>query len=212
MSETFGILIFPGAEELDFTGPWELLNLWRQHADGPSRCLLVAERLEPVACANGMSVLPHESFASCPPLDYLLVPGGQGTRAEAGNRPLLDFIAGQAAGCRAVMSVCTGAFLLHAAGLLSGKRATTYWGALDRLRALGDVTVVEERFVQDGKVWSSAGVSAGMDLVLAFIAGTASPETAGKVQFAAEYYPSSVRYGGAEDRPDVPAYLRGQGE
>jgi transcriptional regulator GlxA family with amidase domain len=209
MSESFGILIFPDAEELDFVGPWEMLTMWSKHADGPATCLLVAQSMEPVRCAKGMSVLPQVSFAACPSLDYLLVPGGQGTRTEVDNQVLLDFVSMQAASCRAVLSVCTGSFVLHAAGLLSGKRATTHWGSLDRLRALGDVTVVEERFVHDGKVWSSAGVSAGIDLMLAFISDVASPETAGKVQFAAEYYPASVIYGGFEKHPQAPAYMRG---
>ena len=125
-----------------------------------------------------------------------------------GNAALVSFVASQARHCKAVLSVCTGSFVLHAAGLLSGRRATTHWGSLDRLRALGDVTVVEERFVQDGKVWSSAGVSAGLDLMLAFIACEAGPEAAGKVQFGAEYYPSSVTYGGFERHPQAPGYLR----
>ena len=208
MSASFGILIFPEAEELDFVGPWEVLTMWSKIADGPSNCLLVAQSMTPVVCAKGMSVLPHVSFENCPPLDYLLVPGGQGTRTEVNNKVLLEFVSTQARTCKAVLSVCTGAFVLHAAGLLSGKRATTHWGSLDRLRALGDVTVVEERFVQDGIVWSSAGVSAGIDLMLAFINAVASAETAGKVQFAAEYYPSPVTYGGFENHAQAPAYVR----
>jgi transcriptional regulator GlxA family with amidase domain len=165
--------------------------------------------MEPVVCAKGLSINPHASFASCPPLDYLLVPGGQGTRQEVNNQALLDFVAGQAKGCKAVLSVCTGVFILHAAGLLSGKKATTHWAALERLRVLGDVTVVEERFVRDGNIWSSAGISAGTDLMLAFIADVHGEETAGKVQFQSEYYPSSVRYGGFEKHPQAPAYIRG---
>ena len=81
-------------------------------------------------------------------------------------------------------------------------------GVLDRLKALGDVEVVEKRFVRDGKVWSSAGVSAGMDLMLAFINETAGEETAGKVQFAVEYYPSARRYGDLDKSPSAPQYLK----
>ncbi|OHB62098.1 MAG: hypothetical protein A2167_00720 [Planctomycetes bacterium RBG_13_46_10] len=91
---------------------------------------------------------------------------------------------------------------------MSGKKATTHWNSLDRLRAFGDVIVVEERFVKDGNIWSSAGVSAGMDMMLAFIADFAGEETAGIVQFATEYYPSTKSYGGFDKNPKAPAYLK----
>lgn len=204
---TFGILVFPQVEELDFVGPWEMATMWKMVAGGPD-CVLVAEQAAPVVCAKGLSVNPQVSFTDCPPLDVLLVPGGQGTRTEVNNRVLLDFVAQQARGCRAVLSVCTGAFVLHAAGLLGGRRATTHWGALNRLRALGDVQVVEERFTRDGPIWCAAGVSAGIDLTLAYIADAAGDEAAGKVQLTAEYYPSDVRYGTAAAHPQAPAYLR----
>lgn len=204
----FGVLVFNQVEELDFVGPWEMLTLWRQNAGGPDNCIVVAESLAPVTCAKGLSINPHASFATCPPLDYLLVPGGQGTRREVDNRALIDFVASQAKHCQAVLSVCTGAFVLHAAGLLSGRKATTHWGSLQRLRALGDVVVVEQRYVQDGKIWSSAGVSAGTDLMLAFIASVAGEAAAGAVQFAAEYYPAAQSYGGFEDHAQAPAYIR----
>jgi transcriptional regulator GlxA family with amidase domain len=121
---------------------------------------------------------------------------------------LLDFITRQAAGCLSVLSVCTGAFLLHAAGVLRGHRATTHWASLQRLKELGDVEVVQQRFVRDGTLWTSAGVSAGIDMTLAFIAATAGDEAAGKVQFGAEYYPDDVRYGGFERHAQAPAYVR----
>lgn len=205
----FGILLFPAVEELDFVGPWEMLTMWKQVAGGPETCLLVAQTDAPIACAKGMSVNPHVSFDTCPALDVLLVPGGQGTRTEVDNAVLVDFIAKQAAGCEAVLSVCTGAFLLHAAGILQGKKATTHWGSLDRLTALGDVQVVQERYVRDGKVWSSAGVSAGIDLMLAFIAASAGDDVAGKVQFSSEYYPSAKTYGTYTSHEKAPLYLRG---
>jgi len=208
----FGIVVFNQVEELDFVGPWEMLTMWSKFADGPENCLVVGQTLEPVACAKGLSVNPHVSFANCPSLDYLLVPGGQGTRQEVNNPALIEFIATQAKNCKAVLSVCTGSFVLHAAGLLSGQRATTHWGSLERLRALGDVEVVEQRFVQDGSVWSSAGVSAGTDLMLAFIASVAGDEAAGKVQFDAEYYPSSIKYGGFENHAQAPPTLNGRGD
>lgn len=209
--ERLGIVLFPGTEELDFCGPWEMFTMWRDVAAGPRECLIVAETREPVRCAKGLRVLPDVDFAGCPPLDALLVPGGRGTREQVGNAVLLDWLRTQAPGCEAVLSVCTGSFVLHAAGLLGGRRATTYWASLERLRALGDVNVVEERWVRDGQVWCSAGVSAGIDLALAFIAERAGDEVAGQVQLAAEFYPEGRRYGSAHRHAQAPAYLKGTG-
>ena len=204
----FGMLIFPQAEELDFVGPWEMITMWKQVAGGPQNCVMVAQTKEPVLCAKGMTVLPHESFETCPALDYLLVPGGPGTRAEITNQPLLAFVAAQAKSCKAVLSVCTGSLVLQAAGLLKGKRATTHWGALHLLRAHSDVVVCEERYTMDDGVWCSAGVSAGIDMTLRFIAETAGDDAAGKVQFASEYYPATRIYGSYKSHPQAPAYLR----
>ena len=204
----FGILVFPDVEELDFVGPWEIVGMWSKFANGPEQRFIVAQSIKPITCANGLSINPHVSFEQCPQLDFLLVPGGQGTRQEVNNPVLVDFITEQARRCKAVLSVCTGAFLLHKAGLLSGKKATTHWNSLDRLKALKDVTVVEERFVCDDNVWTSAGVSAGVDLMLAFIAKVADEKAAGNVQFAAEYYPSAKRYGTPHESPMAPAYLK----
>jgi len=203
-----GFLIFPDVEELDFVGPWEMAGMWSKYFAGPEKRLVVAQSEDPVTCAKGLSVLPHASFDQCPQLDFLLVPGGQGTRREVDNPALMGFLSEQAQHCTAILSVCTGTFLLHRAGLLSGKKATTHWSSLGRLRALGDVTVVEERIVRDGNIWTSAGVSAGMDLMLAFIADLAGEETAGNVQLAVEYYPSARRYGVSHQNPMAPGYLR----
>jgi transcriptional regulator GlxA family with amidase domain len=112
-----------------------------------------------------------------------------------------------------VLSVCTGSFILERAELLTGLQATTYWSRLDQLRRTRVGKVPEERFLLNASdtldVWTSAGVSAGIDMSLAFIARTAGEKTAGKVQLYAEYYPSTQRYGTAHEQPDVPAYLSG---
>jgi transcriptional regulator GlxA family with amidase domain len=200
-----GVLVFTAAEELDLVGPWEMLGMRSLVAAKPSP-LLVAQKVEPVRCAKGLTLLPHHSFDDCPPLDVLVVPGGQGTRREVDNPKLIDFIAERAGSAKAVLSVCTGAFLLHKAGLLVGRRATTHWASLERLRALGDVTVVEQRYVVDGPIWTSAGVSAGIDMALEFIARTDGPAVAGKVQLVAEYYPDGHRHGGAASHSQAPDY------
>lgn len=205
---TFGIVVFTNVEELDFIGPWEMAAMWSMYFQGPEKCLIVAEKQSPISCAKGLSINPHTSFAECPQLDILLIPGGQGTRQEVNNAVLTDFVAKQAGNCKAVLSVCTGAFILHAARLLSGKRATTHWASLQRLRDLGDVEVVERRFVQDGNIWTSAGVSAGTDLMLAFIADVAGHDVAGNVQAASEYYPESTIYGAFNKSGEAPAYIR----
>ena len=204
----FGVLVFPDVEELDFAGPWEMLTMWQEVADGPENCLIVAESMEPVRCAHGLSINPHVSFTSCPTLDYLLVPGGRGTRKEVNNKALIDFVAEAARNCQSLLSVCTGAFILHAAGVLAGRKATTHWGSLERLRELGDVEVAEQRFVQDERLWSSAGVSAGLDMTLDFIATVAGEDTAGLVQFASEYYPAGKVYGDFRNHPQAPAYIK----
>jgi transcriptional regulator GlxA family with amidase domain len=204
----FGFVLFPELEELDFAGPWEMIGSWSKHFGGPDECLTVAEVATPVVAAKGLSLNPHAVFATCPPLDYLLVPGGIGTRTQVDNPALVRFIAERAATCKAVLSVCTGAFLLERAGLLAGKRATTHWASLDRLRACAQVDVVEERFVRTGNVWTSAGVSAGTDMALAFIADVAGDDVAGKVQLYSEWYPSTRRYGSAHRDPGAPGYVR----
>lgn len=204
----FGVLVFPDVEELDFVGPWEMTGMWSKFAGGPEQRFIIAQSLEPVTCAKGLVVNPHVSFEQCPQLDILLIPGGQGTRREEDNPTLIGFISRQAGQCKNILSVCTGAFLLHRAGLLTGRKATTHWNSLERLKALGDVAVVEERLVCDGNIWSAAGVSAGIDLMLAFIADFAGEEAAGKVQFAAEYYPTGKLYGFAHRSPLAPAYLK----
>jgi transcriptional regulator GlxA family with amidase domain len=202
-----GVLVFPAVEELDFVGPWEIFGMWSLVTGRPAP-LLVAQTLQPVRCAKGMTVVPQHSFVDCPPLDVLVVPGGQGTRSEADNPVLIDFIATRAQSSRHVMSVCTGAFLLHKAGLLEGRRATTHWSSLGKLRQFGNVRVCEERWVCDGDVWTSAGVSAGIDMALEFIAQVDSAVVAGKVQLAAEYYPESRRHGGALSHQQAPDYAQ----
>ena len=137
VEKKFGFLVFHGLEELDLVGPWEMISLWGKSLQGPGTRLLVAQTRDPVVCAKGMSINPQITFNECPQLDYLLVPGGEGTREQVNNEALIRFVAGQAKACQAVLSVCTGSFILHRAGLLSGRRATTHWSALSRLTEPG---------------------------------------------------------------------------
>jgi transcriptional regulator GlxA family with amidase domain len=204
----FAFVLFRGLEELDLVGPWEMVGMWAKAGQGPDERLQVAETKEPVHCANGMIVEPHTTFAECPQLDYLLVPGGEGARDLAATEGVVRFLAERAKECKAVLSVCTGSLLLRRAGLLSGRQATTHWSRLEELRSYPGIRVVEERFTEDGSVWTSAGVSAGIDMTLAFIARVAGDATAGRVQLGAEYYPSGKRYGGVDRHPKAPAYVQ----
>jgi transcriptional regulator GlxA family with amidase domain len=204
----FGIMIFPDVEELDFVGPFEMITTWRQLAGGPDEVVIVAASKDPVRCANGLLVVPHVDFQECPQLDFLLIPGGRGTRTLVNDEAALSFVRTRGAQCREILSVCTGAFVLHAAGWLRGKKGTTHWESLDRLRALGNVEVVEDRWTRDGNVWTSAGVSAGMDLTLRLIAEISGEQAAGRVQYEVEYYPDGVVYGSMGEQPGVPHYIQ----
>lgn len=203
-----GFVLFPGVEELDFVGPWELFAMWSVYADGPGTRMMVAQSREPITCAKGMIVVPHASFEEAPSFDILVVPGGYSVFDEVRNERLLQFLATQISGAKHVLSICSGTFLLHAAGVLRHRRAATNWKVLQRLRELGDVELVEERWTRDGDIWTGGGVSAGIDLTLAFIAAVAGEDVASSVQLHAEYYPSGRIYGDRHVRPDAPAYLR----
>jgi transcriptional regulator GlxA family with amidase domain len=184
------MVAYPDAEELDFVGPWEVFTMGAQ-ANGEDRAVLVAERREPVRCHKGLRVVPDCTYADAPPLDVVLLPGGQGSREEMKNPVLLDWLRKTAPGCRWVTSVCTGALILHAAGLLKGRKATTHWSVVPMLRDLGDVTVLERtRYVRDGNVVTAAGVSAGIDMALWLVGQLHGADFARGVQRFMEYDPA----------------------
>jgi transcriptional regulator GlxA family with amidase domain len=185
-----GIFVFDDVEELDFVGPWEIFGMAKKLGQ-EGELVLVAEHDRPVRCAKGMRVLPDHTFASTPPLDMVLVPGGQGTRREVKNPAAIEWLRGVGARCQWVTSVCSGALLLHEAGFARGKRMTTHWSVIEELRARGDGTVLEGvRFVRDGQVVTSAGVSAGIDMALWLVGQLHGAEFARRVQKMAEYYPA----------------------
>ena len=161
-----GKMVFDKVEDLDFVGPLEVLGTTSHLKLDSLRPFTVQREGREVKTVNGLRVIPDYSFQECPKLDVILIPGGIGTRSEMKNAETLEFVRRTASSCELVLSVCTGALILAAAGLLNGKRATTHWAALDELRAFPQVTVEHLRYVQDGKIVTSAGVSAGIDMAL----------------------------------------------
>jgi transcriptional regulator GlxA family with amidase domain len=190
MTRSIGVLIFRGVEELDFVGPWEIFSYLRHLEPTTCSVFTVSEHGQEVRCAKGLRVIADHSFQTAPPVEVLIVPGGIGTRTEVENGDLVDFIGRCSETAEIVASVCTGTFLLERAGLLVGRRATTHWDSMDRLRQLSGVEAVEERWVDEGRVVTAAGVSAGIDVSLYLIGRLWSPELARRVQRGVEYFPS----------------------
>jgi transcriptional regulator GlxA family with amidase domain len=169
-----GILIFDGVEVLDFAGPFEVFSRTRLEPGAASRrsddsapfhVFTVARTKDAVAATGGLRVTPAHSFADAPRIDLLVVPGGFGTRPLMDDRETLDWIRRTAGTARLATSVCTGSLLYAKAGLLTGRRATTHWGALDLLESMDAGVKVERglRVVDDGII-SSAGVASGIDM------------------------------------------------
>ena len=182
---TVGILIFDDVEVLDFCGPFEVFSTARPagtHSDDAAlfRSITIAEEDRVITCRGGLLVQPHYTIENVPPLDILLVPGGQGTRRERLNQRLLDWISEQDRHTELTTSVCTGAFLLAERGLLDQRRATTHWGSVEWMQAnYPNITMLnDQRVVDEGHIITSAGVSAGIDMSLHIVARLHSMETA----------------------------------
>lgn len=191
MANTIGILLFDDVEELDFAGPWEVFTAAAQHLFPDDRVVTIAEASRPIRCAKGLRVLPDFDFAGAPPLDVVLVPGGQGTRREVANPKLVGWLREVGLRCRWVTSVCTGALLLHEAGFARGRRVTTHWAFVEALRKRGDVTVLEGvRYVRDGNLVTAAGVSAGIDMAIWLVGQIHGVDAARKVMRGIEYDPA----------------------
>ncbi|NTW01351.1 MAG: DJ-1/PfpI family protein [Oscillochloris sp.] len=173
-----GIVIFADVEVLDVCGPFEVFTTTRldeaqrRESPGPYEVLLVAEQLDPVQASGGLRMLPNVTLADCPPLDLLLVPGGWGTRPLLERPSVLSWINQRGQQGELLAGVCTGSMLLGQAGLLDGHRATTHWRSLDWMHSsFPNVTVVrDEHVVEAGRILTSAGISAGIDLALRIVA------------------------------------------
>lgn len=184
MTVHIGFLLFPGVQQLDLTGPFEVF------ASAPgTEVHLIWKTLHPVASATGLVLAPTATFADAPALDVVCVPGGGGVNALLTDEETLAFLRRQAAGARFVTSVCTGSLVLGAAGLLDGRRATSHWNAVDFLPRFGAVPT-EGRVVRDGDVVTAGGVTSGIDFGLSLLAELFDEVTARTVQLALEYAPA----------------------
>ena len=184
MALEIGFLVFPNVMQLDLTGPHEVLA---QLPD--TRLHLAWKTREPIVASAGLVLTPTTTFADCPQLDLICVPGGFGVNALLTDAETLAFIRKQAAGARYVTSVCTGSLVLGAAGLLKGKRAATFWMSMEFLSAFGAIPV-SERVVVDGNVITGGGVTAGIDFGLKVAAELAGEDAAKAIQLGIEYDPS----------------------
>ena len=188
--KNLAILIFDEVEVLDFCGPFEVFSVTAQGTQPtPFAVYTVAEKAGPVLARNQLSVNPRYTIADCPQPDILLVPGGFGTRKEMHNQVLIDWIASCATQAELILSVCTGALLLAKADLLEGLTATTHHGAIELLkRTAPNTTVVDDRrFVDNGRVILSAGVSAGIDMSFHVVERLLGTETALQTARQMEY-------------------------
>lgn len=194
MTRKIGILLYPDAEVLDFTGPYEVFTcatrvarLRDPQASAPFDVCTIAATREPVRARAGLSVLPDHALDGHGPLDVLLVPGGVVDR-ELGHAAVIDWIAATSRHVELTASVCSGALLLAQAGLLDGRPATTHWDDIEPLRAYKTVQVHEQRrWIDDGDIITSGGISAGIDMALCLVQRFAGRELALATAHRMEY-------------------------
>lgn len=187
MAITVGILVFDGVDELDFVGPLDVFGAAGWGRDD-TRVVTIGSRLTPFRGVNGLNFAAAHDFTDAPPLDVLVVPGGLGTDALVRDDAVLDWLRSAAREVRWLCSVCTGAFVLQAAGLADGRRITTHFGATGLLRSVHTGEVIEgQRYVVDGNLVTAAGVSAGIDMALWVVGQLYGEEHSATVASLIEY-------------------------
>jgi transcriptional regulator GlxA family with amidase domain len=187
------VFVFEGAEELDFVGPWEVLAMWaKSFPQDDVEVFMLAQTAETVTCAKGMKVVPDHTWDTAPKFDVLVYPGGEGNVPQMQDEAIHSWLRKSAERGAIMTSVCTGALVYAAAGLLDGRPATTHWAYVNMLPGLGkDIEVREnERFVDDGNVLTAAGVSAGIDMALHLVARLHSLDRAREVRRFIQYDPA----------------------
>lgn len=195
-----GFVLFPDVTQLDFTGPLQVL-----HRIPGSKVHIAAKTGGPVPSDCGLGLMPTTTFAECPPLDLICVPGGFGMSGAIADPVTIDFVRRQGESAKYVTSVCTGAFVLGVAGLLKGRRATTHWAYTGLLPMVG-ASYEKGRVVRDGNVITGGGVTAGIDFALTLAAEIAGAETAQRIQLSIEYDPAPPFASGDPER--APATVR----
>jgi len=193
MAFQIGFLLFPGIQQLDLVGPYEVCAMMPD-----TKVHLIWKTREPQAASNGLALMPDITFDECPPLDVLCVAGGVGVNNLLEDEATLDFIKQHAASARFITSVCTGALVLGAAGLLHGRRATTHWAFHHLLGALGAIPV-KQRVVHDGNLMTGGGVTAGIDFGLTLAAELIGQDEAQAIQLQLEYAPAPPFNAGTPD-------------
>ena len=188
-----GSLLFEGLDQIDLTGPFEVLS---RIPNATYR--IYGKTAEPVRDLKGLRLTPDAALADAPPLDVLHVPGGFGQEALMEDQAVLDWLRRQAGGARSVFSVCTGALLCGAAGLLRGRRATTHWASFHLLPFFGAIPV-NERVVMDGSWVFAAGVTAGIDGALRLAAELRGVEVAQAIQLHMVYAPEPPFHSGTPE-------------
>jgi cyclohexyl-isocyanide hydratase len=199
-----GFVIFPKVTQLDLTGPLQVFSSL------PGAVVhLIWKRIEPVPTDSVLTLTPTVSFADCPQLDVICVPGGAGSNDMVNDTEMLDFLRRQAAGARYVTSVCTGALVLGAAGLLQGYRAATHWTAMEFLASFG-ATPTKTRVCVDRNRVTGGGVTAGIDFALTLVSILVDRPTAEAIQLGIEYNPAPPFNAGSPDTapPEVLALAR----
>ncbi len=197
-----GSLLFEGLDQIDLTGPFEALSRISN-----STYRLYAKDMAQVRDVRGLKLAPDADLAAAPPLDVLHVPGGFGQEALMEDEVVIDWIRRQAASALCVFSVCTGALLCGAAGLLIGRRATTHWSAFDLLPHFGAIPV-NQRVVEDGNMVFAAGVTAGIDAALRVVARLRGDEEAQGIQLYMQYAPEPPFDAGSPDSAPAPIVAR----
>jgi cyclohexyl-isocyanide hydratase len=199
-----GLLIFPKVTQLDLTGPVQVFS-----SVPGAKLHLIWKRIEPVASDSVLTLTPTTTFADCPQLDVICVPGGVGTDDMINDAEMLDFLRRQAGGAKYITSVCTGSLVLGAAGLLRGYRAATHWTAMDFLEAFG-ATPTRTRVCIDRNRVTGGGVTAGIDFALTLVSILTDRKTAEAIQLRLEYNPAPPFNAGSPDTapPEILALMK----